>query len=108
MDTLVAQAKFAVVKNDSRKDGYYVYFARWIRAEWDELPSTMTWRWMPLHTVWDMAMNRDQNLAIRLAEVIKALCLARPERRQTELDRGAHPQFSGGRGKELPRGGRGG
>lgn len=69
--------KFAVVRNDFKKDGCFMYFAGWMYAEWDELFFIMIWRWMSLYIVWDMAMSRDQNLAISSAEVIKVLCFFR-------------------------------
>lgn len=96
--------KFAVVRNDSKKDGCFMYFAGWMHAEWDELPSTMTWRWMPLHIVWDMAMSRDQNLAISSAEVIKALCPSRQGKKpMSGLRRKVELQPLGGRNKKPAR-----
>lgn len=51
LQALVAQAKFHLACNFSRKDGLFVYFAGWVRAAWDELPTSMTWRWMHVHDV---------------------------------------------------------
>lgn len=111
LEALVAQAKFVTVRNGSKKDGQFVYYAAWIRAAWDELPDSMTWRWMSMATLWgqtsrhnswmstatlwDMAKTRDYSLAISSAEVMVALF---PQRSRVHKDEEGH-----GQGANMPR-----
>lgn len=74
LEALAAQARFTVVHNSSRK----VYFAGWVRATWNELPSSMTGRWMQLPVLWDQARSWEMVLAVSFAEVIGAMFPQRP------------------------------
>lgn len=73
LEALVAQTRFAVVSNSSRRDGHFVNFAGWAKAARDELPPDMTWRWMNAGVLWDMAMDGDLNLAVSAAEVVRTM-----------------------------------
>lgn len=68
-----------VVKNGSRWDGQFTYFAVLIRAARDELLLGMARRWMPMSELWQLAAKQDHRLSISFMEVIRALIPRKPE-----------------------------
>lgn len=73
----MVQIRFAAVSNLSRRDGYFVYFAGWVKAVRDELFYEMIWRWLDAGVLWDMVMDGDFNLAVSAAEVVKIMFVRR-------------------------------
>lgn len=48
LEQLVAQAQFGVVRNSSRQDGQFAYFAGYVQANWSMMPASLGRRWLPV------------------------------------------------------------
>lgn len=73
LEALVAQARFTMVKNGSRRDGTFVYYTGVIRVAKSEQPYTMANRWMSIVELWKLTEVEDHTLARSTAAVVRTI-----------------------------------